>query len=81
MAEKVGVMCADEGHYDMITEAAADVLPVGVMCADEGHYDAETRNFMMETLLVGVMCADEGHYDIPVSANSTLSLSCRSHVC
>ena len=36
----VGVMCADEGHYDAQGQILdATQYNVGVMCADEGHYD------------------------------------------
>ena len=59
----VGVMCADEGHYDVLLERAPVFVVVGVMCADEGHYDSTQPLRVCVGNKVGVMCADEGHYD------------------
>ncbi len=39
MTPSVGVMCADEGHYDIVFDLKIKFHNVGVMCADEGHYD------------------------------------------
>ena len=44
---KVGVMCADEGHYDTPQLRGDDLRDaVGVMCADEGHYDNRQFRFV-----------------------------------